>query len=118
MDQNIRATFQVSTFYYFMIIFSMTSIGQLITMLTIVFADITGKELLVTATVVATAFFGAFGTVRILTNMSLLLNEMDDKTAATNYGREMQAIPLLVLRFVFAAVFIIVAIIQIITIFS
>ena len=53
-----------------------------------------------------------------MTNFHLIMHEMDDKTAATNWGREMQAIPLKVLRFVFSGIFLIVAIIQVITIYS
>jgi hypothetical protein len=96
----------------------LTTISQLVTMMTIIFGDIAGKELLVAATVVASAFFGAFGIVRILTNMQLIMGEMDEKTAAGTWGKEMQAIPFSILRFVFSGVFVIVAIIQLITIYG
>ena len=118
MDQNIRAMLQSSTFFYFLIILSLTTISQLTTMMAILFADLTGKELLVSATVVVSGFFGAFGIIRVMTNMHLLMHELDTKTAATNWGKEMQAIPISVLRFVFAALVAIVAIIQLITIYS
>jgi hypothetical protein len=118
MDQNIRASIQISTFYYFLIILSLTTISQISTMMVISFADLSGKELMVAATVVASAFFGAFGIVRIMTNLSLIMNEMDKGTAGTNWGTEMQAIPLSLLRFVFAAVVVAVAIIQLITLYN
>ena len=118
MDQNIRAMLQSSTFFYFLIIISLTTVSQLVTMMAILFADLTGKELLVAATVVVSGFFGAFGIVRVMTNLHLLMHELDAKTAATNWGKEMQAIPLSVLRFVFAGLVAIVAIIQLITIYS
>ena len=44
MDQNLRASIQTSTFYYFMIVTTLTTISQLTTMSVIVFADISGKE--------------------------------------------------------------------------
>ena len=49
--------------------------------------------------------------------MQLLVNEMDEKTAATEYGKEIQAIPFGVLRFVFVGLFIIVAIVQLTTVY-
>ena len=118
MDQNIRAKAQVSTFYYFLIIMVLTTISQLTTMAIIIFGDISDKELLVAATVFVSGFMGAFGIVRIMTNMKLLISEMDKATASTNYGKEMQAIPLSLLRFVFAGLFAAVAIIQLVTIYS
>ena len=53
-----------------------------------------------------------------MTNLHLLMHELDTKTAATNWGKEMQAIPISVLRFVFAGLVVIVAIIQLITIYG
>ena len=44
MDQNLRASILTSTFYYFMIVMTLTPISQLTTMSVIVFADIAGKE--------------------------------------------------------------------------
>ena len=43
---------------------------------------------------------------------------MDKQTANTNWGTEMKAIPLSMLRFVFAAVVVVVAIIQLITLYN
>ena len=40
MDQNLRASIQASTFYYFMIGVAIVTISQLSTMMVIVFADI------------------------------------------------------------------------------
>ena len=118
MDQNIRAKLQINTFFYFLIIFSVTTLSQLATISIIVFGDISGKELMVAATVFVSGFMGAFGIVRIMTNMKLLINEMDKATASTNYGKEMQAIPLSILKFVFAGLFAAVAVIQLIAIYS
>ena len=118
MDQNIRSKAQVATFYYFLIIMVLTTISQLTTMAIIIFGDISDKELLVAATVFVSGFMGAFGIVRVMTNLKLLINEMDKATASTNYGKEMQAIPLSLLRFVFAGLFAAVAVIQLITIYS
>ena len=117
MDQNIRAMLQSSTFFYFLIILSLTTVSQLTTMMAILFADLAGKELLVAATVVVSGFFGAFGIIRVMTNLHLLMHELDTKTAATNWGKEMQAIPISVL-FCIAGLVVIVAIIQLITIYG
>ena len=118
MDQNIRAKLQVSTFNYFLIIIVLTTISQLTTMAIIIFGDISDKELLVAATVFVSGFMGAFGIVRILTNLKLIMHEMDEVTASTNFGKEMQAIPLSILKFVFAGLFVTVAVIQLVTIYS
>ena len=118
MDQNIRAKLQISTFFYFLIIVVLTTFSQLATMTIIVFGDISGKELLVAATVFVSGFIGAFGIVRILTNLKLIMYEMDEVTASTNFGKEMQAIPLSILRFVFAGLFVAVAVIQLVTIYN
>ena len=56
MDQNLRASIQSSTFYYFMIVMTLTTISQLTTMSVIVFADIAGKENVVAASVIGPAF--------------------------------------------------------------
>ena len=55
MDQNLRASIQTSTFYYFMIVTTLTTISQLTTMSVIVFADISGKENVVAASVIGPA---------------------------------------------------------------
>ena len=49
MDQNIRASLQISTFYNFQIVSVLTTMAQVATMLTIVFGDISGKEHMVAA---------------------------------------------------------------------
>ena len=117
MDSNIRASLQTSQFYYFLIILSLTSISQLLTMMTIVFGNINGKENLVAASIIAAGFMGSFGIIRVMTNMKLLIDEMDVKLADTKFGKETQSIPIHVLKFVFAAIVMMVAVIQLITIF-
>ena len=71
----------------------MTTVSQLATMITIVFADISGKENLIAITIVGSAFIGAFGIIRMMTNMKLIASDMDDKMSETNYGKELQSIP-------------------------
>ena len=112
MDPNLRMNAQINTFYYFLIIMTITTVSQLITLLAIVFGDLSGKENVVAATVIASAFFGAFGIVRIMTNLMLIINEMDDKLSNTHFGKETKAIPIHILRFVFAGIFVLVAIVQ------
>ena len=118
MDQNLRQSIQTNTFYYFLIVMVLTTISQLSTMMVIVFGNISGKELLVAASVVAPTIIGAFGIIRILTNFMVLIKDMDEKISKTNYGKEVQTIPLHILRFVFSGIFVIVAIIQLVTIYS
>ena len=118
MNPEIRASFQTNQFYYFLIILSLTTVSQLATMLTIVFGNISGKENLITASVIAMGFMGAFGIIRIMTNMKMLIDEMDDGLANTNWGKETKAIPIHILRFIFAGIILIVAIIQLITIYG
>ena len=43
---------------------------------------------------------------------------MDEKISKTNYGKEVQNIPINILRFVFSGIFVIIAIIQLVTIYS
>ena len=117
MDQNLRASIQTSTFYYFLIILAITTFGQLVTMTVIVFGDISGKEHLVAASVIGGALLGAFGIIRMLTNMKLIVGEMDAQMLATNYGKEISSIPFHILRFVFSGIFVAVAIVQLITIY-
>ena len=45
----------------------------------IVFGNITGKELLVAASVVGPTLIGAFGIIRLLTNFMVLIKDMDEK---------------------------------------
>ena len=86
MDQNLRQSIQTNTFYYFLIVMVLTTISQLSTMLVIVFGNVTGKELLVAASVVGPTLIGAFGIIRLLTNFMVLIKDMDEKIATTNYG--------------------------------
>ena len=112
MDQTLRASIQTSTFYYFMIIMVLTTISQLSTMMVIVFADIDGKESVVAASVIGPCLLGAFGIIRLLTNMTHLINDMDDDMKSSNYGSTMQSIPFPILKIIFALIFVIVAVIQ------
>ena len=112
MDQTLRASIQTSTFYYFMIVMVLTTISQLSTMMVIVFADIEGKESVVAASVIGPCLIGSFGIIRLLTNMTLLVSDMDDKMKSSNYGNAMQSIPFPILKILFAIIFVIIAIIQ------
>ena len=112
MDQNLRASIQASTFYYFMIGVAIVTISQLSTMMVIVFADIEGKENVVAASVIGPCLIGAFGIIRLLTNMTLLVSDMDDEMKSSNYGSAMQSIPFPILKIIFALIFIIIAVIQ------
>jgi hypothetical protein len=87
-------------------------------MMVIIFGDISEKQLLVAATVFVSGFTGAFGVFRVLTNFQLIINEMDKETATTQWGKEVQAIPISALRFIFSALFLVVAVIQLITIYT
>tara|TARA_B100001287_G_scaffold64609_1_gene52538 strand:+ start:220 stop:621 length:402 start_codon:yes stop_codon:yes gene_type:complete len=112
MDQTLRASIQTSTFYYFMIVVVLTTISQLSTMVVIVFADIEGKENVIAASVIGPCLIGSFGIIRLLTNMTLLVSDMDDKMKNSNYGNAMQSIPFPILKIIFALIFVIVAVIQ------
>ena len=112
MDQTVRASIQASTFYYFMIVLVLTTISQLSTMMVIVFADIEGKENVVAASVIGPCLLGSFGIIRLLTNMTLIVSDMDDKMKSSNYGSTMQSIPFPILKIIFALIFVIVAVIQ------
>ena len=117
MNPEIRTSIQSNTFYYFIIILFMTTISQLATMMTIVFGNISGKENLVAISIIGSVFIGVFGIIRMMTNMKLIVSDMDEKTAETNYGKEIKQIPFHILRFIFAGVFVIIAIVQLITIY-
>ena len=117
MDQTLRASIQTSTFYYFMIAMTLTTISQLTTMTVIIFGDISGKENVVAASVVGPALIGAFGIIRLLTNMSYLVADMDKDMKATNYGTGISAIPFPILKLIFAAIFIIIALVQLTAIY-
>ena len=112
MDQTLRASIQTSTFYYFMIAMTLTTISHLTTMTVIIFGDISGKENLVAASVIGPALIGAFGIIRLLTNMSYLVADMDKDMKATNYGTGISAIPFPILKLIFAAIFVIIALVQ------
>ena len=112
MDQTLRASIQTSTFYYFMIVLVLTTISQLSTMVVIVFADIEGEENVIAASVIGPCLIGSFGIIRLLTNMTLLVSDMDDKMKSSNYGNAMQSIPFPILKIIFALIFVIVAVIQ------
>ena len=117
MDQNIRASLQTAALYNFLIIVFITMVSQSITLMAIIFGDLSGKESAVAATIVLMAFTGAFGVLRQMGTVQLLIDEMDDKTSKTNYGKEVKAIPLGVLKFVFAGVFVIIAIFQLLALY-
>ena len=112
MDQNLRASIQSSTFYYFTIVLTLTTISQLTTMSVIVFADIAGKENVVAASVIGPALLGAFGIIRLLTNMTYIVADMDKDMKATKYGASVSGIQFPVLKIVFAAIFVIIALVQ------
>jgi len=117
MDQNLRASLQTNTFYYFLIVMVLATIAQLSTMAVIVFADITGKEDLVAASVIGPCLVAAFGIIRLLTNMSYLVSDMNDSMRSTAYGAGITAIPFAALKFVFALIFIVVAAVQLMAIY-
>ena len=117
MDQNLRASIQTSTFFYFLIVVCLVTVAQLTTMTVIVFADITGKESVVGASVIGPSLIGAFGIIRLLTNMEYLVRDMDDKMRATVYGAGTNAIPFSILKLIFAAIFVVIAIVQLLAIF-
>ena len=117
MDQTLRASIQTSTFYYFMIAMTLTTISQLTTMTVIIFGDISGKENVVAASVIGPALIGAFGIIRLLTNMSYLVADMDKDMKATNYGTGISAIPFPILKLIFAAIFVVIALVQVTAIY-
>ena len=117
MDQTLRASIQTSTFYYFMIAMTLTTISQLTTMTIIVFGDITGKENVVAASVIGPALIGAFGIIRLLTNMSYLVADMDKDMKATTYGTGISGIPFSILKLIFAAIFVVIALVQLTAIY-
>ena len=117
MDQTLRASIQTSTFYYFMIAMTLTTISQLTTMNVIIFGDISGKENVVAASVIGPALIGAFGIIRLLTNMSYLVADMDKDMKATNYGTGISAIPFPILKLIFAAIFVVIALVQLTAIY-
>ena len=117
MDQNLRSSIQTSTFYYFLISVVLVTIAQLTTMSVIVTNDISGKEAVVAASVIGPALIGAFGIMRLMTNMEYLVKDMDDPMKSTHYGKGVSAIPFAVLKTVFALVFVIIAVVQLMAIY-
>ncbi len=117
MDQTLRASIQTSTFYYFMIALVLTTISQLTTMIVIIFGDISGKENVIAASVVGPALIGSFGIIRLLTNMGYLVADMDKDMKATTYGAGISAIPFSILKLIFAAIFLLVAVVQLTAIY-
>ena len=117
MDPNTRSNMQTNTFYQFQIVTLLTTLTQLTTMMAIVFGDLSGKENVVAATVIIMTMLGAFGINRTMTNLKFIIDEMDDKTAKTAYGKEIQSVPIGALKFVFAGFFVIIAIVQLIAIY-
>ncbi len=117
MDQNIRTSLQVSAFYNFLIVVFITMVSQSVTLMAIIFGDLSGKENAVAATIVLMAFTGAFGILRQMSTIKLLVDEMDEKTSNTNYGKEVKAIPLGALKFVFSGIFVIIAIFQLLALY-
>ena len=112
MDQNLRQSIQNTTFFYLMIIVAITTIAQLTTMSVIVFANISGNENVVAASVIGPALLGAFGIIRLMTNMQYLQADMDDEMKATNYGSGVSAIPFGILKLIFSTIFFLIAIMQ------
>ena len=117
MDQNLRASIQTSTFFYFLISVCLVTVAQLTTMTVIVFADITGKEPVVAASIIGPSLIGAFAIIRLLTNMEYLVRDMDDKMKATVYGAGTSAIPFSVLKLIFASIIVVIAVVQVMAIF-
>tara|TARA_B100001996_G_scaffold40355_1_gene29487 strand:+ start:102 stop:407 length:306 start_codon:yes stop_codon:yes gene_type:complete len=101
-----------------MIILAILAVTHISMTITIIFGDLAGKELVVSGTLVALTLIGSFGLIRVTKNFKLLLLEMDDKLANTNFGKETKEIPVDRLGIVFAALFLINAVIQLTTIYS
>ena len=117
MDSNTRSNMQTNIFYQFQIVTLLTTLTQLTTMMAIVFGDLSGKENVVAATVIIMTLLGAFGIIRTMTNLKFIIDEMDEKTAKTAYGKEIQSVPIGALKFVFAGFFVIIAIVQLTAIY-
>ena len=87
-----------------MMIVLSVSVTHIAMTMTIIFGDLTGKELVVAGTIVAITLIGSFGLIRLTKNFKLLLLKMDDKLAKTNFGKT-KDIPVDRLGLVFAALF-------------
>ena len=119
MDPNIRASIQINTFYYFLIAVSFAIVTQLVTVLTIIFGgDISGKEHAVAVPLIVITLISSFGMVRMMLNLRLILSDMDEKMSNTNFGRETKAIPVHILGVLFSGLFLISAIVLLVTIYS
>ena len=118
MDPNLRSTIQINTFYYFLISVSFAVITQLITMLAVIFGDITGKEHVVAAPLIVITLTTSFGMVRMMLNLRLIFSDMDEKMAQTNFGRETMKIPVHILGFIFSGLFLISAIVILSSIYN
>ena len=112
MDDNMYEKLTTTFFSMFLASMAITTIAQLTIMLVIVFADISGKELLIGASIVSVTFFGAFGSFRMLSNIGNLIQDMSDKLGSTTYGADAKSVPVAVLRLVFPIIILIVGIIQ------
>ena len=117
MDPNIRSHLQTNSFYQFQLVTILTTVSQLTTMMAIVFGDLSEKENVVAATVIIMTLLGAFGIIRTMTNLKFIVDEMDETTAKTAYGKEIQSVPINALKFVFAGFFLIVGIVQLTAIY-
>ena len=100
-----------------MIVAAITTVVQLTTMHVISFADINGKESVVAASIIGPALLGSFGIIRIMSNMQHLVADMDNDMKSTNYGSAIQAIPFGALKLVFAALFLVIGIIQLVSVY-
>ena len=118
MDPEIRAKFQVNTFYYILVMFTLLTITHISMTLTIIFGTLDGKEIVVAGTLVVITLITSFGLIRLTKNFKLLQLEMDEKLKKTNFGKETIAIPVDRLGILFAVLFSINAVIQIVTIYN
>ena len=100
-----------------MIVVAIMTVAHLTTMTVITLADITGKEAVVAASVIVPTLIGAFGIVRIGTNMEYLQADMGNEMKATNFGAGVSKIPFNVLKIVFAVLGLLVALVQLATIY-
>ena len=78
-------------------------------MCVITFADISGKESVVAASVIGPVLLGSFGIIRILTNMQYLVADMDSDMKATNGTATGNSFG--VLKLIFAAIFLAISIV-------
>ena len=93
------------------------TVAHFTTITVITLADITGKEAVVAASVIVPTLIGAFGVIRLMTNMEYLQADMGDEMKATNFGAGVSKIPFNVLKIVFAVLGLLVALVQLATIY-